>query len=446
MSILRGVDTKVGTMRVVIGAGADALRAAAVLASTGVPVLLLQECDTPHGLAHPDVAEGMGRVYVSAALRELAERSLGPLVEAPSMKRAISLGDKVHAIPMSLGAVPTLFEGPALSAAGRSFFMRRVRNALIPLTGEGQEERNYRQWVERRMGAFTYQQIYSDYAHRRWGLDGGELSVAVARAHHNPHRDGPGQVPGGGPEASLSHAVSLIEANGGEIRCGVTVRGLKVVDGKVVAVRVGRKHIKIDEPLWVARPHSVVAGWLGEDLPTSRHVDARALQVWDRVQIAFPVETGIVHDEIHVLDKAAPAWRVSQLYGGSKVVVFHSSLAPDAPTPSPESMVSVGMNLGLSGLDPKNAKVERLREWVPLWAPVVHPRLRRLALAWSDLGLVGVGRRGTFTPIDMGTEVAVAANYSSDEGDDGREVLRALLEPPVKDDDLNASFRDFIWC
>ena len=445
MRILRGVKKKVGPMRVVIGAGADALRAAAVLASTGAPVLLLQECDSPYGLEHPDISEGVGRVYIDASLRETAEAALGPLVEAPSLKRAVARGGNVHGIPMSLGAVPSLFEGPSLPNAGRSFFTRRVRNALIPLTGEGQEERSYRQWVERRMGEFTYQHIYSDYARRRWALDGDHLSVAVARSHHNPHREGPGQVPGGGPAASLTHALSVIESNGGEVQCGVKIRGLKVVDGTVVAVRVGRKHIKFDGPLWVARPHSVVAGWLGDDLPKARHVDANALNLWDRVQIAFPFEGGTLPDEIHVLDKASPAWRVSQLYGGKGWVVFHATVSPDAALPSPESMLEVAAKLGMKDLDVRAAKVERLREWVPLWAPVVHPRLRRLALAWSNLGLVSVGRRGTFTPIDMGAEIAVAANYTSDEGVDGREVLRALLEPPVKDDDLNASFRDFIW-
>ena len=432
-------------MRVVIGAGADALRAAAVLASNGVPVLLLQECDTPSGLNHPEIMEGIGRVYIDDQLRGRAEAALGPLVAGPSLRRAVALHGKVHDIPMSLGSVPALFEGSALQAAGRSFVTRRVRNALIPLTGEGQEERNYRQWVERRMGAFTYQHIYSDYARRRWGLHGNELSVAVARSHHNPHRIGPGQVLSGGAASSLSHAVSVIESNGGEIRCGVRVRSLTVENGRVVAVRVGRKSIKCDEPVWVARSHAAVAGWLGDGLPKARHVDANALQVWDRVQIAFPVEEQKLPDEIHVLDNGAAAWRISQPRDAGGWLVFHVTLAPTDPTPDPEAMVALGAVLGVKGLDTTMARVERLAEWVPLWAPVVHPRLRRLALAWSGLGLVGVGRRGTFTPVDVGAEIAVAANYASDEGVDAREVLRALLEPPVRDDDLNASFRDFIW-
>ena len=55
-------------------------------------------------------------------------------------------------LPMGFADVPRLFGADALPAVGQQFLERRVRNALVPLTGEGQEERTYRQWVERRMG------------------------------------------------------------------------------------------------------------------------------------------------------------------------------------------------------------------------------------------------------------------------------------------------------
>ena len=432
-------------MRVVIGAGADGLRAAAALAASGASVLLLQESDTPHGLAHPEMGEGTGRLYVDPSHRVATEAVLGPLVEAPVIKRAVSIRGGVHPIPMAISTVPKLFDGASLGEVGRKFFDRRVRNSMIPLTGGGQEERTYRQWVERRMGAPAYREAYADYAQRRWGLPGDQLSVAIARLHHNPHRVEPGQVAGGGPASALEHAISVIEANGGEIRCGARVRGLKVVDGKVTAVRVGRRNVPVDGALWIARPHSVVAAWLGDALNPAQHVDAEALRVWDRVQVAVPVGETTLADEIHVLDRAAPAWRLTQEYGGTAWAVFHATIQPDAPTPSVEAMIRLGSSMGIRGLDPSAARIERLREWCPLWAPVVHPRLRRLTLAWSALGIVGVGRRGTFSSIDPGTELAVALSHASENGVDEREVLRAILEPPVRDDDLDASFRDFIW-
>jgi hypothetical protein len=68
-----------------------------------------------------------------------------------------------------------------------------------------------------------------------------------------------------------------------------------------------------------------------------------------------------------------------------------------------------------------------------------------LFLAFGELGIVSVGRRGTFSPICAGREIALAHRYATSEVPDQREALRSMLEPPVRSDDLNASFRDFIW-
>jgi hypothetical protein len=288
--------------------------------------------------------------------------------------------------------------------------------------------------------------MYRDYAARRWGADGESLSSSVARIHHNPAGDKTaGQVPGGGPEAALAHAVSVIEGAGGEVLCGANVRGLKVVDGRVVAVRVGRRNIAVDGDLWVARPPGVVAGWLGEHLHSGLQVDASALKTWDAVQVVMPVDEVSQVDEIHLLEPGSVAWRITQAYGGEFQAVYHATVHPDSPDPDPAAMARLGASLGLKGLDPGAATVERLREWVPVWAPLTHPRLRRLFLAMSELGIVAVGRRGTFSPICAGTEITLAARYASSETPDQREGLRTLLEPPVRTDDLNASFRDFIW-
>ena len=85
------------------------------------------------------------------------------------------------------------------------------------------------------------------------------------------------------------------------------------------------------------------------------------------------------------------------------------------------------------------ARVERLVEWVPVWSRICHARLRRLILAWQGLGIVAVGRAGTFTPMDPGTEVGLVHRYANERVPDQREALRALLEPPVRTDDLDIS-------
>ena len=442
---LRSKEISGSTMRVVIGAGADALRAAATLAAAGEAVLLLQAAETPHGLAHPDLPEGTGRLSIDESMRETVERVTGPLrVEEPAL-RAVSRAGRLARLPMSLAAVPRLFPSNDLAGVGRQFVYRRIRNAIIPLTGGGQEERTYRQWVERRMGQDAYLHAYESYACRRWGLRGEELSVAVARLHHNPHGfDGASTITGGFDEF-LTRAVQRIEDSGGEVRCQSNVRGFKVEDGRVVAVRVGRRHIPVEGPVWVARPHSIVAEWLGDALYRGARVDAASLVSLDRLQVAFPYDADLSADEIHILDKSAPAWRVSRVPGGRRTIVFHSNLPSDAPVPDLNDFVALGMGLGLAGLEAENARVERLSGWAPVWAPVVHPRLRRLSLAFADLGVVSVGRRGTFAPLDPGTEVVLASRYAAEDVPDQREALRALLAPPVRDNDLSASFRDFLW-
>ena len=432
-------------MRVVIGAGADALRAAASLSVAGHSVLLLQESGTEHGLTHPDLPEGTGRLSVPSELRSQVEKVTGPLVDAPSIRRAVSRSGRIAQLPMAVGDVPKLFPSDDLADVGRQFFQQRLRNALIPLTGGGQEERTYRQWVERRMGQPAFAHAYSHYAERRWGLPGDDLSVAVARLHHNPHGVVGTTVLGGNGVESLERLSSLIRESGGEIRCGANVRGFKVDEGRVVAVRVGRRNIAIEGPVWVARPHSVVADWLGDALGKGARVDARTLQTLDRVQVAFETRTTLAADEIHILDEVAPAWRVSQVYGAGQTAVFHMNLGPDERPPDLNDLVALGASLGLSDLDVGSARIERLKDWVPVWAPVVHPRLRRLSLAFAELGVVAVGRRGTFSPLDVGAEVLLATRYSDETSPDQREALRAMLAPPIRDDDLSASFRDFLW-
>jgi len=165
----------------------------------------------------------------------------------------------------------------------------------------------------------------------------------------------------------------------------------------------------------------------------------------DRLQVSFETATGLNADEVHILDKSAPAWRVSSVPGSPTTIVFHSNLASDQPLPDLNDFVALGVSLGVPDLDASRARIERLADWVSVWAPVVHPRLRRLSLAFAELGVVSVGRRGTFSPMNMGTEIVLAARYAVDDQPDQREALRALLAPPVKDDDLSASFRDFLW-
>ena len=92
-------------MALVIGSGMDALRAAAMLASTGASVCLLQESETPHGLAHPELDEGDGRIRIESSFRTAAEGVLGPLTEGEPVRRSVAKNGSLQALP-SYSVVP----------------------------------------------------------------------------------------------------------------------------------------------------------------------------------------------------------------------------------------------------------------------------------------------------------------------------------------------------
>ena len=208
----------------VIGAGADATRAAACLAATGQAVLLLQGCETAHGLSHPSLPEGAGHIRVPGGMQGAIESVTSPLIA----KTGSTCGRR----PRTSGRAPNGYQRCSQAlwlgcapGCGAAVFERRVRNALVPLTGEGMEERTYRQWVERRMGSGAYRHVYADYAARRWGLPGERLAVGLARLHHNPHESDTMAPSDGGHEGMHESAVALINSSCGEIRSGSNVRG-----------------------------------------------------------------------------------------------------------------------------------------------------------------------------------------------------------------------------
>ena len=95
-------------------------------------------------------------------------------------------------------------------------------------------------------------------------------------------------------------------------------------------MKVGRRHIPVDGPVWVL-VHAVVAQWLGDALDQGAHVDAKSLQTLDRLQVAFEADAALPVDELHILDRGAPAFRITRVFGGGFTVVFRS-LKADEPT------------------------------------------------------------------------------------------------------------------
>ena len=433
--------------RVVIGRGPDGLRAAAARATAGGPVLLLQLAATPTGRTSPELPEGTGRMDVPAAARARVEAVVGPLVEAPDVRRSILSRGRLLGLPMSKAQVAQIFDGTALPEVGRRWLERRVRNALTPLTGEGREERSYRDWVTRRMGEPVYHHLYADYAASRFGASPDVLSCSVARMVHGADGDGQsGQVAGGGPAQSLDVSISCIEDGGGQVRTDVVVQSLTVEDGRVVAVQTSDGEIVLDGPLWLAVPPAEIAQMLGDSLDSRLHNDARMLETADALQVALKGGPSDLPDEVHIVGESASFYRVVTAYGAQRQAIFHATIPTgQALEPGLPARIAVDADrLGLSGFEEAGARVERLVGHEPVWSARCHARLRRLVLGWEALGIVAVGRQGTFTPMDIGAEVAWALKMSESDSPDQREGLRAMLEPPVRQADLRASVSRFL--
>ncbi len=434
-------------MRVVIGAGPGGLRAAAALAGAGESVLLLQTAETVHGRRIPELPVDTGRLHVPPDRRAAVEAVMGPLVDAPDLCAGIFYRGSVHGLPLGIRSALRLFERQRTPHIYGRWLERQVRNAAIPLTGEGREERTYADWVTRRIGEPAMHHLLRSYATRRWGETADALSCTVAKMAHGMGDGRVGQVVGGGPDAALSYADGIIRNNGGEIRVGVKVQRLLAVDGRIVGVETDQGMVDVQGNLWAACPPAQIAAWLGDALPASLHRDAVGLRTADAIQVDMDGGPTNLPDVLHVLEGQASFYRIVQTYGGERRRVFHatrpSGTAADDVT-LPGRFAAEAERMGLTGFRPTGARVERLVDHVPIWTPVVHPRLRRLTLAWRSLGLVAVGRKGVFAPIGLGAEVLLATRYARGMDPDQREAQRALIDPPVLSGSLRTHLSDLV--
>ncbi|MFT5684411.1 MAG: hypothetical protein ACI8RZ_005352 [Myxococcota bacterium] len=426
--------------RLVIGSGPDALRAASVLASGGFAVTLLQEGSTPSGLTRPKYPNDAGWMRVTEEAWSRVEAVLGPLVESPDPMRSVCGRGNLFRLPMKPHQIPRLLNGRVRLPAAKGWLQARAKAASSELLGGGQEERSYRDWVARRMGGPAYHHLYRDYAFRRWGWDPEELSSALAQVHHGMPDPGPFQVAGGGYDEVLLTAEKGILAAGGEIITDVKATGIRVSEGKVVAVTSTAGEHDVEGSLWLALDATTICTLLGDACSDGMRVDAEHLPVAMSAVTAMRGEVDGLPDELHVLDEGAPFWQVVVPYGIEKTAFFHTTFL-NADTCPPDSelvrrCIASAAALGIGDFAEETAHVEWLPRWMPIWRQNSHARFRRLMRTFQGLGIIGVGRSGAFSPMDPGTEIALVDRLMADP--DQAEAHRLILDPPVRIDDLNA--------
>jgi hypothetical protein len=432
--------------RLVIGSGPDALRAAAVLASGGFAVTLLQEGATPTGLTRPKYPNDAGWMRVSEQAWSRVEAVLGPVVEAPDPMRSVTCRGRRYRLPMRPHQVPRLLDGHVLLPAAKAWLKARAKTTSSDLLGGGQEERSYRDWVVRRMGGPAYHHLYRDYALRRWAWDPEDLSSALAQVHHAMPDTGPFQVAGGGYDEVLLTAQKVIRAAGGEILTGVKLTGIRVSEGRAVSVSTTTGDHDVEGNLWVALDPATTCRLLGEHCTEGMRVDAEHLPVAMAAVTALRGEVDGLPDELHVLDEGAPFWRVVVPYGIEKTAFFHTTFFSASALPPASELirrcVASASALGIGDFSEEGGHVEWLPRWVPIWRQNSHARLRRLLRIFQGLGIIGVGRSGAFSPMDPGTEIALVDRLMADP--DQPEAHRLLLDPPVRLSDLNVGITRMI--
>jgi hypothetical protein len=382
--------------RIVIGAGVDALRAAAELAATGAAVTLVLE----PGTAREDPV-------------------------SRTSTRGITLGGRVARLPMRRRDLVTLL-GDAAPSVLASYTRARLERLRRKLEGMGIEERTYEDWVVRRMGPAAHDLLYAAYARHRFGAATNELSVSVARIHH------------GAPSVSAPHEPR--ESPDVEIRSG-SVRALALEDGRVRGIELVDGSIACEPPVWIARSPAIVARWLGEALDPALRVDAQRLVADTVVRVELAGVAAHLPDELHVLDRDTPFFRSRRTERGTTFDARVPAETTVDEAATVDAVVAVARRFG--SFSSAGARVDVRTDAAPRWLAGTHARLRRVLVAWDSLGIAGVGRAGAMSLVDPATEAAFAKALAEGRFDQ-RELHRQLLDPPVRAHDLDASLLRFV--
>ncbi len=421
---------------VVVGAGADAVRVAAVLALVGRPVTLV--------LAEPPVASDLAcrdRTSWRAARADtsLVDAVLGPTVAARPVECAV-IGDRaVQSLPLSRWAVRKLIPEAERKVAARDWARARARNALAVVVGGGQEERTYADWVSRRMGYVALHRMYADYALRRWGRAPDALAASVARMAHGVGKNDVRVSPAAPTGFGVQVAQDALQKAGCERVQGVP-RRFVVRQGRVVSVDFADGgSVPVTGELWCTFPPQEIARLLAEDCPGEvRHIaEAVASVPAHRIRLSGAVAGA---DEVHGLDPA-PAWRwIRSPDDPSSWLVSVTGGACDNDLT--EDVLDYSRQVGLVDQTGKVVSCASVPGGVPSTGPVDLARMRTIVEGLSPLGIRVAGPAGLGAELDAPEVVAHATALAT--GAAPLEAWRRHACPPAAEDDLEAHITSFL--
>ena len=422
---------------IVVGPGREATQVAATLAALGATVTLVRTAPClPEGLS----CEASPTWKQAPAGSSVAAQVIGPTRPAEPTRVGIFAGGGARTLPLEPWSLASVLPGGQRRQAARSWVRARARNSLAVVVGGGQEERTYRDWVVRRMGEPTYAALYADYAERRWGRPGEQLSSSVARMAHSPElrttRVRPEDVRDHGPQ----RAESLLSA------CGVrvlecAVQSLEVEGGSIARIVTADDTLPVGEArLWTTLAPAALAELLGAGCPASVAHLAPLLEGHPTVRTRLSHARPGLPDDLHVLDPA-PCWRFVRAPDDPTAWIL-SSTGPHVPSEL-EDVRDFAVQAGLVGPSAAVIASASVPGGVPAWGPVDHARLRTVLSAWQGLGISATGSGGTLTPLDPTELVAHVEALAAGSSADLQEAWRSIAAPPTRVDDLGAQVTHF---
>ncbi len=436
----------------VLGHGPSGVRAAAAL---GGECLLLDPDVEAGGVRFPELPEGLGHALGTqggAGAIKAAYGAAPDLAPGATGRRLVVDGATVDLPMRRRGLAQVLPQDDAariLTEQARIYARAHLRKVI----GGGAEERTYQDWVVTRFGETAYELLHEPYAARRWG-DPGLLNVSVAWIHHGP-ADGQDRVAlGASPESGWRSLV----ARAGQRIGGVVLESLEVVDGRVARVLTDQGAHDVDGRLIYTGPLPALGELLGDALDEGLRWDLARLGHRHRVQVALQVE-GQDRDlsaELHVVRGDAPFFRLTaprHLPGCSELsstLIAHLSCQDGDGTwqatdeDLARRVVSALPALGLPSASAGGARVQRYPAFDPAWVGPWHPVMVRVLLAMKALGIELAGRAGAYQWVDPGRELLHLAALQGAGAGDPRELVRTLLDPPVKPDVARLTMAQFV--